>query len=72
MRCRRARGVTRYDMGGGGEYKRKYGGREIAVPWFRGSRYAVLEPLRSGARVAQGLRQRLASAAHGAHTTRTR
>ncbi|HEV7824618.1 MAG TPA: GNAT family N-acetyltransferase [Mycobacteriales bacterium] len=62
MRYWRARGVTRYDMGGGGEYKRKYGGREIAVPWFRGSRYAVLEPLRSGVRAARDLRQRLAPA----------
>jgi hypothetical protein len=26
-------------MGGGGEYKRKYGGYEVSVPWIRASRY---------------------------------
>jgi CelD/BcsL family acetyltransferase involved in cellulose biosynthesis len=35
-----------YDMGGGGEYKRKYGGSEIEVPWFRKSKYPWLRYLR--------------------------
>lgn len=58
MRSSKARGVTRYDMGGAGEYKRKYGGREIAVPWFRSSRYPALEPARILAQNLTGARQR--------------
>ncbi len=53
------RGMTRYDMGGGGEYKRKYGGREIAVPWIRRSRYPGLGMLRQTARGLFRFRQRL-------------
>ena len=41
------RGIKRYDMGGGGEYKRKYGGAEIAIPWFRKSKYETIERLRN-------------------------
>jgi hypothetical protein len=41
------RGVTAYDMNGKGEYKRKYGGNEIAVPWFRLSKYSALAHLRN-------------------------
>jgi hypothetical protein len=48
----KARGIQRLDMGGAGEYKRKYGGRDIAVPWFRRSRYAWLMPLRRRAQRA--------------------
>jgi hypothetical protein len=59
MRYWRERGMTRYDMVGGGEYKRKYGGYEIAVPWVRRSRFAALEHLRNSARRAYALRQRL-------------
>jgi predicted N-acyltransferase len=36
------RGIRFYDMGGGGEYKRKYGGYEISVPWLRKSKYACI------------------------------
>jgi CelD/BcsL family acetyltransferase involved in cellulose biosynthesis len=39
MRYWKARGMLRYDMGGGGEYKRKFGGHEIRVPWVRASKY---------------------------------
>jgi hypothetical protein len=46
MRYWKARGITKYDMGGGGEYKRKYGGQEITVPWGRRSRYLVFDRLR--------------------------
>jgi len=41
------RGINRYDMGGGGEYKRKYGGSEIAIPWFRKSKYHSISTLRN-------------------------
>jgi hypothetical protein len=57
MKYWKARGVTRYDMGGGGEYKRKYGGYEIAVPWIRKSRYPGLGILRSLAKQMAGWRQ---------------
>ncbi len=50
MRYWKAVGIRRYDMGGGGEYKRKYGGREIVVPWLRASKYCGLETLRAAAR----------------------
>jgi hypothetical protein len=39
-------GLRIYDMGGGGEYKRKYGGSEIEVPWFRKSKYPWLSYMR--------------------------
>lgn len=42
----KARGIQRFDLVGGGEYKRKYGPTEFAVPWFRQSRYRWLMPLR--------------------------
>lgn len=54
----KARGMTRYDMGGGGDYKRQYGGRQIAVPWVIVSKYPGLHSLRSCARFAWSLRQR--------------
>ena len=47
MRHWKARGVAFLDMGGGGDYKRKYGGYDIAVPWMRASRFAALPRLRS-------------------------
>ena len=43
----KAKGIAKYDMGGGGAYKRKYGGYDIAVPWGRKSKYPCLERLRS-------------------------
>ena len=41
------RGIKAYDMNGKGEYKRKYGGAEIVVPWFRLSKYSALSHLRN-------------------------
>jgi hypothetical protein len=52
------RGKARCDMGGGGEYKRKYGGHEIAVPYIRSSRYPGLETARNLAQRLQALRQK--------------
>ena len=37
------KGIIKYDMGGGGEYKRKYGGYEISIPWIRISKYQWLD-----------------------------
>jgi hypothetical protein len=58
MRHWRGRGVARYDMGGDGAYKAKYGGRRIAVPWFRKSRSRPVAVLREAARLAYAGRQR--------------
>ena len=44
-------------MGGGGEYKRKYGGREIEVPWFRKSKYPWIRYLRDMAQHSHKVRQ---------------
>lgn len=46
IRYWKQRGIQRYDMGGGGEYKRKYGGVPIAVPWIRKSKYESIAVLR--------------------------
>lgn len=43
----RDRGIAAYDMGGGGDYKSKYGGTPISVGWLRTSRLAGLEHVRS-------------------------
>ncbi len=59
IRYWKERGISSYDMGGAGEYKRKYGGREIAVPWGRVSRYPLLETMRNTARSLVDLKQRL-------------
>lgn len=59
MRHWRERGMTRLDMGGGGEYKRKYGPTEGTVPFFRRSRVPGLAASREIARRAVELRQRV-------------
>jgi CelD/BcsL family acetyltransferase involved in cellulose biosynthesis len=46
MRYWRARGMKVLDMGGGGDYKRRYGPRELIVPAFRRSRLAAVGLLR--------------------------
>jgi hypothetical protein len=53
------RGMTKCDMGGGGEYKRKYGGYEIDVPWFRQSRNQFFAQFRQLAQKGQGIKQRI-------------
>lgn len=49
MRHWRQRGVTTFDMGGGGEYKRKYGGSQVTIPTFSRSRLPAMAKLRSAA-----------------------
>jgi hypothetical protein len=51
------KGLHTYDMGGGGEYKRKYGGSEIDVPWFRKSKYSWLRYMRELAELSYKIRQ---------------
>jgi hypothetical protein len=55
----RARGIRFFDMGGAGDYKRKYGGHAISIPWIRMSRYPALDALRATAAHAVRARQRL-------------
>jgi hypothetical protein len=63
MKFWKARGITRYDMWGKVDYKQKYGGKPIAVPWIRMSRFSMLEPMRNtviaGSRARQSLVGRL-------------
>ena len=49
MRWARERGCTSLDFGGGGQYKTRYGARELRVPRFRCSRVALLARLRDAA-----------------------
>jgi lipid II:glycine glycyltransferase (peptidoglycan interpeptide bridge formation enzyme) len=54
MRYWKARGVRWYDMGGTpkgfGNFKRKFGGQEFTVHWFRKSKYSAVGRLRDLAR----------------------
>lgn len=59
MRYWKARGIIRYDMGGAGEYKRKYGVSEIAIPWLRRSKYPALSSLRDTAKSLAKTSQRV-------------
>jgi hypothetical protein len=52
MRHWKARGVTTLDMGGGGDYKRKYGPRELSIPFARRSRLPGLARMRDLAEYA--------------------
>jgi len=58
IRYWKKRGIQFFDMGGAGEYKRKYGGYEISVPWLRVSRHPILSVLRGGAMAIVKSRQR--------------
>jgi hypothetical protein len=58
------KGLRTYDMGGGGEYKRKYGGSEIEVPWFRKSKYPWLRYLRELAEHGHSVRQQCIGKLH--------
>jgi CelD/BcsL family acetyltransferase involved in cellulose biosynthesis len=58
MKIGKSKGLRIYDMGGGGEYKRKYGGREIEVIWFRKSKYQWIRFLRDMAQQGHNLNHR--------------
>jgi CelD/BcsL family acetyltransferase involved in cellulose biosynthesis len=60
MRYWKARGTTTFDMGGGGDYKRKYGGELIQIPSFAKPRFRLLGELRDVAQRAVAMRQRMA------------
>jgi CelD/BcsL family acetyltransferase involved in cellulose biosynthesis len=59
MQYWKGRGIKKFDFGGGGDYKRKYGGYEISVPVLIKAKYDFLIPLRNAAKRAWGLRQRI-------------
>ena len=65
LRYWKARGATRFDWGGGGTYKEKYGVAPYAVPWFYASRYRVLTTVRDEARALFYKSQRLVGRLHG-------
>ncbi len=50
MRYWRSKGILSYDMGGGGDYKAKYGGVEVPTYKFHRSRYRLLRLGRSAIR----------------------
>jgi CelD/BcsL family acetyltransferase involved in cellulose biosynthesis len=57
MRYWKEHGMRVLDMGGGGDYKRKYAPRELSVPFFRKSRFAPVMVLREGASAMTRVRQ---------------
>jgi hypothetical protein len=60
MRYWKARGIERFDVGGGLDYKRKYGPSEYSIPILRKSRFRALTGMRNAAKEAYALRQRAA------------
>ncbi len=62
MRYWKARGALACDMGGGGDYKLKYGGKPLVVPWRRKSRSTLVSALRTFAQRAYVWRRRFAGA----------
>jgi hypothetical protein len=62
IRYWKERGIDAFDMGGGGEYKRKYGGVEIEVPHLSWSRFRALKTMRGVVRQLRspsGIKSRL-------------
>ncbi len=59
MKRLQERGVPEYDLGGGGEYKAKYRGARIEVPWLSRARTRGLSALRNLYREAFYARQRI-------------
>jgi CelD/BcsL family acetyltransferase involved in cellulose biosynthesis len=59
MRYWKSRGIKKFDMGGGGEYKRKYGGYEISVPCLIKAKYDFLIPMRNLAQKTWKMTQKL-------------
>lgn len=57
MRYWKSRGIPFYDMVGGGEYKRKYGGQGFRTNWLRKSRFRALELGRQVAKHLFGWKQ---------------
>lgn len=52
------RGMATFDLGGGGDYKRKYAPEQITIPFFRTSRATVIAGLRNCAQRGHAVKQR--------------
>jgi CelD/BcsL family acetyltransferase involved in cellulose biosynthesis len=65
MQYWKARGMKEFDLGGGGEYKRKFGPVELSVPSFSLSRFRAIDRIRNLAAQTVSLRQRIAGARRG-------
>jgi hypothetical protein len=59
MRYWKAKGIKKFDFGGDSEYKRKYGGYQIAIPWIRKSKFPFLESCRYFAQGLFAVQQRI-------------
>jgi Acetyltransferase (GNAT) domain len=70
MRYWRERGAELFDWGGGGDYKKKYGGRPVTIPWFTRSRFPILTAARREARQLFVMKQRLMGRLHKATSRR--
>jgi hypothetical protein len=57
MKFAKRNSIRVYDMGGDGAYKKKYGGKEIEVPWFEISKYPWIRCLRDIAQQSHKARQ---------------
>lgn len=57
MRYWRSKGMAHYDMGGGGDYKAKFGGVEVPSYWLHQSRFRIFRLGRSAVRRVFRLRQ---------------
>ena len=58
MLAAKKRGVGILDLGGAGDYKKKFGGRPIAVPWIRVSSQPFVPLLRDAAKALYKMKQR--------------
>lgn len=58
MRIGKARGMRVMDLGGAGDYKKKFGGCPISIPWARVSSQPIIPLLRDTAKVVFKLKQR--------------
>lgn len=60
MKYWKQRGIRFYDMmGGRSYYKKKYGGYDIAIPWFRKSKYRLLSQMRDISKILVDIRQQM-------------
>jgi CelD/BcsL family acetyltransferase involved in cellulose biosynthesis len=59
MRIGKDRGMRTFDLGGSGDYKKKFGGTPISVPWARVSAQPLIPFLRNTAKTLFKVRQRI-------------
>lgn len=58
MKYWKKRGIEKFDFGGAGEYKRKYGGYRIKIPWVRMSKYKIIGSMRNFAKYLISIHQK--------------